>query len=533
MIIRKLAAVILSILLFTAAFAPAISGDSPADSNKPVSIVKISFAVGSNVLKINNSEVTVRRPYLVNDTILVPVRVITEAFGSRVDWEASNQEVTITYNGTTIKLWIGSKTATVNGAEKELLAAPELNVDTTMVPLRFISETFGADVTYEQAGEQIHVVKRIISGAAQISPKLLEGAKTQILTKTKRLGNRAGAQFPEGTKDGEYVLKENPGWTAGFYPGINYLCYDMSGDESYLQVARSASEVIKEAFDKNKQVFSHDVGFVFMDSFYKEYLQSGSEEAKAMVIRGGDALLERVKPEGYIQAWDIWGRSEFGQENRYRMIADTMCNLPLLFTCAELTGDTKYTDAAIKHAQMTQQYIIRPDHTTAHTFVFNPDGSKYERTHQGFSDGSCWARGQAWVINGMAKSYLATGDESFLESAKNCADVFFEMTEDDLIPRWDLSLKGMVNEPRDTSAASIMACGLMDIYEATGDEFYKNAAYLIFKTLYESYTTNMLDEGIVGQAVGNKPGGKFINCSLIYGDYYFAELTKRFLDLQS
>lgn len=360
-----------------------------------------------------------------------------------------------------------------------------------------------------------------------VDSDLLNKAKDLILTKTKALGARAGTKFPEGTNDGVYVLRDKPGWTAGFYPGINYLCYDMSGDEDYLQVARNASAKIWEAFLDNPQVYMHDLGFVFMNSYYKEYELTLSAAARNAVISAGDALMARVKPTGYIQAWD-------GSSHQYRMIADTMCNLPLLFTCSEFTGDPKYTNAAIKHAQITQQYIIRPDYTTAHTFIFNPDGSpKHEKTHQGYSDSSCWARGQAWVINGMAKSYLATGDESFLDSAKRCAGVFFAKTESDLIPRWDLIFTGNESEPRDTSAASIAACGFLDIYEATGDVYYKDKAYEIFKTLYERYAAGPSEEGIIGQGVAHKPAGSFVNSCLIYGDYYFAELTKRLLDMYS
>ncbi len=534
---KKLAAMILTIMLFCTACAPAMSGNGTketagANVSKSVKLVNISFAVGEDKLTINDKKVTVRTPYLVNDTILVPVRVITEAFGAKVGWEGESQTVSIDASGMAIKLTIGSKNATVNGKNEVLLAAAELATDTTMVPLRFISETFGAEVTYDDNTQKIGVFKRVIFNAAEIDTDLLEQAKKLVLNKVKKINSKAGDQFPKGTKDGVYVMVDVPDWTVGYYPGINYLSYDMSQDKQYLSAARKASEKIRTGFLNDRQCYMHDLGFVFMNSYYKEYLETGSQDALAMVIDAGDAMLERVKPTGYIQAWNVFGKGLSAQENKNRMLADTMCNLDLLFVCSELTGDKKYADAAVKHAQMTQQYIIRPDYTTAHTFVFNPDGTpKYERTAQGYSDSSCWARGQAWVIYGMAQCYNATGDKSFLESAKKCADVFFEKTEDDLIPKWDMIFTGDAKEPRDTSAASITACGLLDIYKATGDTFYKDAAYTIYSTLYNKYAMNYTDEGIIGQAVANMPAGTFVNSSIIYGEYYFAELTKRFFDL--
>lgn len=69
----------------------------------------------------------------------------------------------------------------------------------------------------------------------------------------------------------------------------------------------------------------------------------------------------------------------------------------------------------------------------------------------------------------------------------------------------------------------------MQIYDSTGDEFYYEAAKRIFKTLYESYSTkdDPDNEGLILHATGHKPNGQNIDVSLIYGDYYFAELTER------
>ena len=123
--------------------------------------IEITFAVGDSVLTINGEKVTVQTPYVVDGVTLVPVRVITEAFGAQVDWDNDTQTATVTYSEVTIKLTIGNKIATINGMPNELLAAPELTNDTTMLPLRFITESFGADVAYEPETEKITVVKEI------------------------------------------------------------------------------------------------------------------------------------------------------------------------------------------------------------------------------------------------------------------------------------------------------------------------------------------------------------------------------------
>ena len=73
--------------------------------------VEIRFSVGDSTLSINGEEVTVTTPYVVEGTTLVPVRVITEAFGAEVSWNDAEQSVTINYRDVVIKLAIGNKTA--------------------------------------------------------------------------------------------------------------------------------------------------------------------------------------------------------------------------------------------------------------------------------------------------------------------------------------------------------------------------------------------------------------------------------------
>ena len=136
-----------------------ISGCMPvmADEGK----VEISFCVGDDTLIINGKPVTVEKPYVVGEGVtLVPVRVITEAFDAKVDWIGETQTIKLTYPDVNIVIQIGSTTAEINGRVEKLLSAPELTKSGyTMVPLRFISENFGADVSYDDKTQRITVTK--------------------------------------------------------------------------------------------------------------------------------------------------------------------------------------------------------------------------------------------------------------------------------------------------------------------------------------------------------------------------------------
>jgi ankyrin repeat protein len=91
-----------------------------------------------------------RPPIMVNNRVLVPVRSVIEALGGQAEWNAENQEVTLKRTVQEIHLQIGSKTATSKTRSYQLDQEPILFQDRTMVPVRFISETLGATVNWDE-----------------------------------------------------------------------------------------------------------------------------------------------------------------------------------------------------------------------------------------------------------------------------------------------------------------------------------------------------------------------------------------------
>lgn len=88
-------------------------------------------------------------PVIENDTTLVGFRAISEALGAKVEWDEATQTVTAEKGGESIILTINSNTATVNGTSVSLLAAPKIIGDSTMIPVRFISEQLGMKVKWD------------------------------------------------------------------------------------------------------------------------------------------------------------------------------------------------------------------------------------------------------------------------------------------------------------------------------------------------------------------------------------------------
>ena len=155
------------VVLFLLQSVWAYAAQNPEDLQKDVETIEIAFQIGSDILRINGSDTQVETaPYVVGEGVtMVPIRVITEAFGAVVDWNEAEQSITITYSGVVMRLVVGSIEATINGQTLTMLSPPEVYNDRTMVPLRFISENFGADVSYDAATDSVLVVKESFGDA--------------------------------------------------------------------------------------------------------------------------------------------------------------------------------------------------------------------------------------------------------------------------------------------------------------------------------------------------------------------------------
>lgn len=149
-------------------------------------------------------------------------------------------------------------------------------------------------------------------------------------------------------------------------------------------------------------------------------------------------------------------------------------NLDLLFYIAKRTKNREMYEAAVQHARTTQRTHIRQDFSTIHLVTFDPvTGDVRERlTNQGYTDTSCWTRGQSWAVAGFAETYHWTHDLSFLNTARNCADYFLQRLPESGVPPWDFDAaddaarNGNSAQPPDVSAAVITAYGMLLIHKA-------------------------------------------------------------------
>lgn len=124
----------------------------------------LSMQIGNPIMTVNGSEAEIdagrgTAPVVQNDRTLVPIRAIIEAMGGTVEWSQETQIATLNYGEDTVRLVIDSNTAYLNDAPNTLDAAPVIINGRTMLPIRFIAESFGFDVAWDSAESKITISK--------------------------------------------------------------------------------------------------------------------------------------------------------------------------------------------------------------------------------------------------------------------------------------------------------------------------------------------------------------------------------------
>lgn len=119
---------------------------------------QIQLKIGDSTIKVNEDTIKVEKPYVSKGVTMVPLRIIIEAFGAKVEWKQKESSVRIINRNTNIKLIIGKAAAVIDGVEKPLLCAPKMIRQTTMVPMRFICESFGASVKFDNKTKKVNIV---------------------------------------------------------------------------------------------------------------------------------------------------------------------------------------------------------------------------------------------------------------------------------------------------------------------------------------------------------------------------------------
>ncbi|MBJ7882984.1 glycoside hydrolase family 88 protein [Gelidibacter salicanalis] len=321
-------------------------------------------------------------------------------------------------------------------------------------------------------------------------------------------------------------------WTEGFFPGTCWYLYGVTKDEKW----KLAAEKFQAQYENHKyRTISHDLGFIFNNSYGNGYKLTKNEDFKKVLTTAGDSLITRFNPiVGSLLSWNVDNGWQSKRGWKFPVIIDNMMNLEMLFELSELTGDDKYKKVAIAHANTTLKNHFREDNSSYHVVDYDPETGdvRSKQTAQGFSDESAWARGQAWGVYGYTMCYRFTKDEKYLEQAQKIADyiIHYKGTPEDGIPYWDYNDAKIPNSHRDASAAAITVSALIELNDYTNGK-YETAVDKILGSLASKEYTAKLGENknfILKHSVGSIPHNNEIDVPLNYADYYYLEALIRY-----
>ncbi len=332
--------------------------------------------------------------------------------------------------------------------------------------------------------------------------------------------------MPYSSENGQWKETHIGWWTNGFWPATMWQMFRMTGKDLYREEAVRTEKMLDKALQDFKNL-SHDVGFMWLIHSGVRYALEKNPDSYDRVLYAAEVLAGRFNPNGFIRAWNGKGREGWA-------IIDCMMNLPILYWASEVTGDPRYQLIAMKHADTSMKAFVRPDGSCNHIVIFDPDDGDFldNPGGQGIESGSSWSRGQAWALYGFTLSYLHTGKQEYLDTAKRVAHYFISQITDDWVPRCDFR---QPSEPdiRDNAAGNIAASGLLELARMVPEcegRFYYEAALKILraqeKTCADWTEATPAVFTKCTSAYHDLPGR---HIQMNYGDFYFVEAIGKLL----
>ena len=329
--------------------------------------------------------------------------------------------------------------------------------------------------------------------------------------------------------DGKLRLVPSRDWTSGFFPGELWYMYEYTGKEEWVNHARHFTDLLeREKFNGG----THDMGFKMYCSFGNGLRLTGDANYRDILLQSARTLITRYKENvGCLRSWD-----HNSDKWQCPVIIDNMMNLELLLWAFRESNDSIFYNIAVNHARTTIKNHFRSDYSTYHVVDYDTITGEvlHRHTHQGFAHESAWARGQAWGLYGFTMCYRDTKLPEFLEQARRIENFLFAHRNmpEDLVPYWDFDAPDIPNEPRDASAAAVIASAL---YELSGYIPEKAVDYIakadkILESLSSPAYCSPLNENrgfLLLHSTGSKPGNSEIDVPLVYADYYFLEALLR------
>ncbi|MCD2425772.1 glycoside hydrolase family 88 protein [Niabella pedocola] len=391
----------------------------------------------------------------------------------------------------------------------------------------------------KKTGIIIAIIAGTLTGAAQKTnmPAAVKDAERQTAVMLREIAaakqtDKKGVS-PRTLEDGKLKLVASRDWTSGFFPGELWYLYDLSGNKKWETTARAYTADIEQ---EKTNGTTHDMGFKVYCSVGNGYRLTKDPHYKDVIIQAAKTLSKRFNPvAGVLRSWDH-------SKNKwdFPVIIDNMMNLELLFEAYKLSGDRSLYQVAVSHADQTMKNHFRPDYSSYHVVDYDTVTGKVNKktTHQGYANESAWSRGQSWGLYGYTLCYRETKDLKYLKMAENIAGFILNHPNlpKDGVPYWDFNAPGIPDEPRDASAAAVIASALYELSTYSKNaKTYRAAADRILGSLTKSYRAPLGTASgfLLLHSTGTKLTNTEVDEPLSYADYYYLEALQRLKRLQS
>lgn len=174
---------------------------------------------------------------------------------------------------------------------------------------------------------------------------------------------RSDPNLPRTFEHDKLVTVSPTNWTSGFFPGSLWFLYEHTRDPKWLAAAQDYTARLESV---KLHRGTHDLGFLLGCSFGNGWRLTTNTAYREVLIQGARSLSTRFNPDvGAIRSWDH-GRWKFP------VIIDNMMNLELLTFAQRETGEPRFGEIAIAHANKTLENHFRSNQSSFHVVEYSP-----------------------------------------------------------------------------------------------------------------------------------------------------------------
>ena len=372
-----------------------------------------------------------------------------------------------------------------------------------------------------------------------------ERALAAIVDRVDVILANTGDRFPYVNVDGTWETTADGNWCGGHWIGLLRLA--AAHDDDRVDRFSAAADAQTAAMVTGMERSSMFCGMNFHYAGFRAYDRTGDRSHFGRGLAGADAMCELFH-DGARQVslgiLDIKGPEQFRGPatahgptgERLGAVDAIYVALGVLWRAYRETRRPHFRDIAISHADRHLDWYHRDDGSTWHHAEFDADGSLVRQYNElAASDATCWARGLGWHVAGLVRCYNETGAERYLAALEASVAYHRANTPGDEIPYWDYAAPEIPDEPRDTSAAGLIAYGLTAL-EPADDAHATRVAPLraygreLLAEIVDGYMILDADanrRGAVLQGCFNAPGDYATNAELIWTNYYVARALER------